>query len=103
MANGPESSSGHRRLCHFAGRVQGVGFRYTVKNLALQYNVGGYVRNLPDGRVELVMEGPDEQMQYLFDDVARRMTGYIREVADQLMPATGEFLSGEYGHFSIKK
>src|SRR5207248_2933045 len=46
----------HRRQCLFSGRVQGVGFRYTVKNIALQHNISGYVRNLPDGRVELVME-----------------------------------------------
>ncbi|MDB5171893.1 MAG: Acylphosphatase, partial [Phycisphaerales bacterium] len=35
-----------RRIYHFDGRVQGVGFRYTTQNIAIRYNVHGYVRNL---------------------------------------------------------
>lgn len=41
----------------YSGRVQGVGFRYQVMQLAVGYEVVGTVRNLPDGRVELVAEG----------------------------------------------
>ena len=41
----------------YSGRVQGVGFRYTVKSLATGFEVTGMVRNLDDGRVELVAEG----------------------------------------------
>jgi len=78
-------------ICHFSGRVQGVGFRYTVKNIALQYNVGGYVRNLPDGRVELVMEGPDAEMDHLVADVNDRMRDYVRDVDRQVLPASNEF------------
>jgi acylphosphatase len=81
----------HRRECRFSGRVQGVGFRYTVKNLAMQYDVHGYVRNLPDGRVELVMEGPDEEMIHLLDDVSRKMNNYIQGVDQTVANATGEF------------
>ena len=45
----------------YSGRVQGVGFRYTVRTVANGFEVTGLVRNLPDGRVELVAEGvPDE-------------------------------------------
>ena len=39
--------------------------------------VAGFVRNLPDGTVELVAEGPAEQVQALLEDVARRMSGYV--------------------------
>ncbi|MGD0464887.1 MAG: acylphosphatase [Tepidisphaeraceae bacterium] len=81
----------HRRECRFSGRVQGVGFRYTVTNLAMQYDVGGYVRNLPDGRVEVVMEGPDEEMDNLLEDLKRKMEGYIRRVDQTVASATGEF------------
>jgi acylphosphatase len=81
----------HRRECRFSGRVQGVGFRYTVTNLAMQYDVGGYVRNLPDGRVELVIEGPDEEMDHLLEDLNRKMDGYIRGVDQTVANATGEF------------
>ena len=77
--------------CIFSGSVQGVGFRYTAQNLALQYDVRGYVRNLDDGRVELVMEGPDTEMQGLLDDVKRHMSGYIDDVQATRSPATGEF------------
>jgi acylphosphatase len=81
----------HRKMCHFSGRVQGVGFRYTVRNLAMQYNVQGYVKNLPDGRVELVMEGPDQEMADLLGEVQRKMNNYIRGVNQMVIPATGEF------------
>jgi acylphosphatase len=81
----------HRRTCYFSGRVQGVGFRYTVSNIAQQYNVHGFVKNLPDGRVELVVEGPDREMDHLINDVSQRMNGYIRHVDTAEYPATGEF------------
>jgi acylphosphatase len=43
-----------RRLnIFYSGRVQGVGFRYTVKTVAAGFEIAGHVRNLPDGRVEL--------------------------------------------------
>jgi acylphosphatase len=46
----------------YEGKVQGVGFRYTVKSLAGGYDVTGTVRNLPDSRVELVVEGAKEEL-----------------------------------------
>ncbi len=86
-----------RRTCHFSGNVQGVGFRYTVHNLAMKYDVKGYVRNTADGRVELVMEGPDDEMDALLEEIRRKMNGYIDDVAVDRSPA-----SGEYQHFAIK-
>lgn len=46
----------------YSGRVQGVGFRYTVKTVAQGYELTGMVRNLLDGRVELVAEGDREEL-----------------------------------------
>jgi len=52
----------------YEGRVQGVGFRYTAKDLARGYDVLGTVRNLPDGTVELVVAGKgDEVAEFLRD------------------------------------
>jgi acylphosphatase len=45
-----------------SGRVQGVGFRYYLQDHAAVEGVHGYVRNLPDGRVEALLEGDDESV-----------------------------------------
>lgn len=47
----------------YEGRVQGVGFRYTARRVAAGFDVAGYVRNLPDGRVELVASGDAEEVE----------------------------------------
>ena len=51
-----------RVTARYRGRVQGVGFRYTVQALAERFAVVGHVRNEPDGSVELVAEGPRGQV-----------------------------------------
>ena len=51
-----------RMQVFYAGRVQGVGFRYQTRQLATGYTLTGTVRNLPDGRVELVAEGLEEEL-----------------------------------------
>jgi acylphosphatase len=48
---------------YYSGKVQGVGFRYTTRQTAMGYEVTGFVRNLPDGRVELVAEGLKEELE----------------------------------------
>jgi acylphosphatase len=81
----------HRRRCFFSGRVQGVGFRYTVKNIAIRHNVSGFVRNLPDGRVEMVIEGPVDEVDQVLEALQYRMSDNIRNVDTATLPATGEF------------
>jgi Acylphosphatases len=51
-----------RMQIFYSGHVQGVGFRYAVKQVAAGFEVVGTVRNLPDGRVELVAEGMREEL-----------------------------------------
>lgn len=81
-----------RRLtCHFDGRVQGVGFRYTAMNIAQSYDVVGYVRNMPDGRVEMVVEGPEEDRKGLLAEINEHMRDYISDVQTVESSATGEF------------
>lgn len=69
-----------RRRVLYSGRVQGVGFRFTSQRLACDHAVGGYVRNLPDGRVELVAEGDRAEVDALLEAVRRRMQDEIRDV-----------------------
>lgn len=47
----------------YSGNVQGVGFRYSTKSVAMGFEVTGAVRNLPDGRVELIAEGAREELE----------------------------------------
>jgi acylphosphatase len=65
---------------YYSGRVQGVGFRFTSQRLADAYRVGGFVRNLPDGRVELVAEGDAQTVDELLAAIRRQMHGYIHDV-----------------------
>ena len=68
-----------RRKVIFSGRVQGVGFRYTTVALARKYPVAGYVRNVPDGTVELVAEGDPKVLDRFLADVEEAMRGYIQQ------------------------
>ncbi len=85
------SSDRLRRTARFTGRVQGVGFRYTTKHLAADFDVAGFVRNLPDGRVELVAEGNPGELDRFLDAIERTMGSNIRETQATDSPAGGEF------------
>lgn len=76
---------------HFEGRVQGVGFRFTARDLAQSFGVSGFVENLPDGRVRLVAEGTPEELDGLIGAILRAMSGHIRRHTIDRTPATGEF------------
>ncbi len=65
----------------YSGRVQGVGFRYTAQAVAANFRIAGYVRNLPNGQVELVAEGSSDQVDGFLAAVARRMAGYIESTS----------------------
>jgi acylphosphatase len=71
--------------------VQGVGFRYTVRRLASQFAVTGYVQNLRDGRVRLVAEGKGAELDDFLDAVRADMAHYIRSIEETAAEATGEF------------
>ena len=76
----------------YSGRVQGVGFRYTVKLTATGFDVSGTVRNLPDGRVELVAEGTKEELDAFRRAIQDSEVGrFIRQETPSWSEATGEF------------
>ena len=87
-----------RRTSHFSGHVQGVGFRYTVQDLAKGFDLAGYVRNLPDGRVELVIEGDEAEIHRLIERIGEKMEGFIKKRTDNDAPATREFASFSVRH-----
>ncbi len=73
-----------------AGRVQGVFFRDTCRRMAEESGVAGWVRNLPDGRVEAVFEGPDEEVRRLVDwAYSGPRWAVVDEVAVQSEPPEG--------------
>jgi acylphosphatase len=73
--------------------VQGVGFRYTARNSARRYRITGFVKNLPDGRVELLVEGERQEALAFLADLEQEMRGYIEEAEKTVDPATNEFAS----------
>ncbi len=68
-----------------------MGFRYTVRQLAAGCGVVGFVRNRPDGSVQLVVEGAAQEIDRLLDDVRTTMSRYIRETREGRGDANGEF------------
>jgi len=76
----------------FSGRVQGVGFRYTTKTVATGFEITGIVKNLPDGRVELVAEGSHAELDAFraaLHDAG--LAGFIRDEQVVWADAKNEF------------
>ncbi len=82
----------------YEGRVQGVGFRYTAYHCARKYPITGFVRNLPDGRVELVAEGPPEALDRFLTDIRTEMGRFVRREEIIQEPVTGNFDRFEIRH-----
>jgi len=70
----------HHEIAYFTGRVQGVGFRYSALQVAREFEVSGYVANLPDGRVQLEAEGTPAEVAAFIEALAEKMHGYVRTV-----------------------
>jgi acylphosphatase len=80
-----------RRRVLFSGRVQGVGFRYTTARIAQRFAVTGFVRNLPNGQVEVVVEGLANSSESFLRAVGEAMKGNIDGIESTTSPASGEF------------
>lgn len=80
-----------RRTIFFSGRVQGVGFRWTTERCLEGLVLQGYVRNLPDGRVELVLEGQPADIDEGLGRIRAALARNIDAEAAEAGPVTGEF------------
>ncbi|MFA5085852.1 MAG: acylphosphatase [Candidatus Omnitrophota bacterium] len=82
---------------YYSGSVQGVGFRYMLQSAARPLDIAGWVKNLKDGRVEVVCEGEEAALDKFLEKIKDVFGAYIRDVSIEPQNATGEF-----GEFDIK-
>jgi acylphosphatase len=86
-----------RRIAYFNGNVQGVGFRYTACQIAKDHAVVGYVKNLLDGRVEIIAEGFPQDVDRFVAEVEEIMKSYI-----EFTTGTDSTATAEYDSFTIE-
>jgi acylphosphatase len=75
----------------FTGRVQGVGFRFTAFNIANRHQLTGFVRNLPDGNVEMFAQGPTQTIDNCIRDIEEEFSSYIRETEIEEIPPNPQY------------
>jgi acylphosphatase len=70
----------------FVGHVQGVGFRFTAYRVASRHRLTGFVRNLPDGTVEMLAQGSADDIEECIQDIQDSFGGYIRDTKIEDIP-----------------
>ena len=80
----------------FAGRVQGVGFRWSTLTVAKDFTITGFVKNLPDGKVELIAEGEETVVRSFLEALRSKMALYVEDCQ-----VVGERAPRRYEDFSI--
>lgn len=81
----------------FSGAVQGVGFRFSARNLAAKHKIKGWVMNIPDGSVKLLAEGSREDLDNFLHDLKDEFKRYIDDYILQEKET-----HGDYKDFQIK-
>ena len=79
------------RMVYYSGKVQGVGFRAIAVDIARDYPVTGWVKNLADGRVQLLVEGPKESVDAFLKAVRTRWKDNIEKEDVQEKSASGKY------------
>lgn len=83
----------------YEGSVQGVGFRYTVRQIAKGFDVTGAVRNLRDGRVELQATGEEDEVRAFLDAIAQsELRAHIKKHSETPLPNPPAFRGFEIRH-----
>ncbi len=93
-----DSTRVQRSEVYYSGHVQGIGFRYTTQQIARSFAVTGFVRNLSDGRVCLVVEAEKGEITRFLKEIDGRLGEYIRDVKVAELASSGEFTG-----FSIRR
>jgi len=75
----------------YSGNVQGIGLRYTLWDIASGLKICGWVKNLNDGRVEVLAEAEEDTLNGFLSQVKDRFPQYIKGIALEWLPASGEF------------
>ncbi|MHC4757189.1 MAG: acylphosphatase [Planctomycetota bacterium] len=75
----------------FTGRVQGVGFRFTSYNIARRCQLTGFVKNLADGTVEMLVQGPKDNVLACVKDTKEYFRNYIRETKIEEIPFNSQY------------
>lgn len=91
-ASSNEPQLSRRRVIYF-GRVQGIGFRYTTASIARRFPVTGYVRNLPDRTVELVIDGIPDDLEAFQKEISATFSRNIEQINCEELALEGEFSS----------
>jgi acylphosphatase len=81
----------------FIGHVQGVGFRYNARAIARGFNLTGFVRNVPDGSVEMLAQGAPEDITICIEEIEQYFGGHIRRKEVQDVPYDPRYSAFEIG------
>ncbi len=87
------------RHIFFEGRVQGVGFRYTAKSVAQKLGLSGWVRNLRDGRVELIVKGDKDKIERFLNEIRQIFRANIYDI--KFVQDTDSFTNIQEGFFIL--
>jgi len=75
----------------YSGRVQGVGFRFTAESAAIQAGIQGWVKNLGDGRVEIMAEAEEKCLKDFLNKIRQSFSRYIQDEDLRWSEAAYEF------------
>ena len=79
------------RMVYYSGQVQGVGFRATAERIAKDFPVTGWVKNLADGRVQLLAEGPSDAIEAFLKAVRAHWKESIKKEEAEEQPVSGKY------------
>ena len=75
----------------FSGQVQGIGFRFTAHRIAGRHQLAGFVRNLPDGNVEMLVQGKPEDINRCIYEIKTSFAGCVRQTQIEDAPPNPKY------------